>query len=195
MPQPTFNPLTWLQGQNNMGGYQNWVGIIPLDFISSMPELPSSQTSDGDFVTASGAFVFKEESQGVPYKPIFIYNTEETVKYSSESAGERDGKSFNNKMKFFHPGNKTDAHAFATRIKNRPCIIVFADSDGNQQIMGSKFLPAYISPSFDGGEKRADQRGFTFEAAAASNQSAVFLETPFVVDPLAGTIAYAQAGE
>ena len=186
MPQPTFNPLTWLQGQNNMGGYQNWVGIIPLAFIESMPKIPAEPASGEDFVTAVGSFVFKDGNQ-----PIFVYCTEETVKYNADSAGERDGKSYEQKAEFFFPGNKVEAHALATRLKNMPCVILLADSDGKQQIMGNEFIPAYISPAYDGGQKRADLRGHKFEAAAASNESAVFLETPFVVDPLAGTIGYA----
>jgi hypothetical protein len=158
-----------------------------------MPELPSEPATGNDFVVASGAFVFKEESEGVPYKPIFVYATEETVKYNADIVGERDGKSFEQKTEFFFPGNKKEAHALGTRVKNMPCIILLADNEGNQQIIGTKHIPAYISPAFDGGQKRADQRGFKFEGAAASNQSAVFLETPFVVDPATGDISYAPA--
>lgn len=191
MPQPTFNPLNWDFGQNNMGGYQNWAAFIPLGFISAMPQIPATKTTGADFVKAVGSFVFKNESENTPYKPIFIYCTEETVKFTAESAGERDGKSFEQKVEFFYPGNKVDAHALATRIKNIPGIILIADSDGNQQIIGSQFIPAYLSPAYDGGQKRADQRGFKFEGGAASNESAVFLETPFEVDPLTGTIQYA----
>ena len=193
MPNVTFSPLTWAFGQNNMGGYQNWAAFIPLGFFSSMPSLPTTPSSGDDFVKATGSFVFTEESTGVNHKPIFIYCTEETVKYSAEQADERDGKSFEQKVEFFFPGNKKEAHALATRIKNVPGVILIADSDGNQQIIGNQFIPAYLSPSFAGGQKRADQRGFKFEGGAASNQSAVFLETPFVVDPITGDIGYAAA--
>ena len=181
----TFASLTYAQGQNNMGGYQNWAAFIPLSIIESMPELPSAQTDNDDYVVAAGSFVFKTGES-----PIFMYATEETVKYSSELVGERDGHSYEQKIEFFYPGNKKEAHALATRIKNLPGIILFADSDGKQQIIGDKFLPAYLSPSFDGGQKRADLRGFKFEGGAASNQSGVFLETPLTVDPLAGTVSY-----
>lgn len=186
----TFSPLLYQQGQNNMGGYQNWAVYIPLSILSSMPELPSTQTDDDDYVVATGSFVFKTGEQ-----PVFIYATEETVKYSAESAGERDGKSFEQKVEFFFPGNKKEAHALATRIKNQPGIILIADSDGRQQIIGSRFIPAYLSPSFDGGQKRADLRGLKFEGGAASNQSAVFLETPLIVDPLTGSVTYASDDE
>lgn len=182
---PTFSPLLYAQGQNNMGGYQNWVGFIPLNYISSMPEIPDTPATASDYVCATGRFAFTDSN-----KPIFIYATEETVKYTAESAGEKDGKSYEQKVEFFFPGNKKEAHALATALKNTPGIIIIADSDGNQQIIGNQFIPAYLSPSYDGGQKRADLRGMKFEGAAASNQSAVFLDTEFEVNPSTGTIDY-----
>ena len=183
----TFSPLLYQQGQNNMGGYQNYAVFIPLSIITSMPELPATPADDDDYVVATGSFVFKTGET-----PVFIYATEETVKFSAESAGERDGKSFEQKVELFFPGNKKEAHALATRIKNLPGIIVLADSDGKQIMVGNRFIPAYLSPSFDGGQKRADLRGFKFEGGAASNQSCVFLETPLVIDPLTGSVSYAS---
>ena len=181
----TFSPLLFQQGQNNMGGYQNWTVFIPLSILESMPEIASSPTTSEGYVTATGRFTFKTGET-----PVFIYCTEETVKYSAETAGEKDGHSYEQKVEFFHPGNAQQAHGLATRIKNTPGIILIADSDGRQQIIGNQFIPAYISTSFDGGQKRADLRGTKFEGAAASNESAVFLETPMSVDPLTGTVGY-----
>lgn len=182
----TFSPLLYQQGQNNMGGFQNWAVFIPLSIIQNMPELPSSPSDDDDYVEAAGSFTFKTGEQ-----PVFIYATEETVKYSAEGQGEKDGKSFEQKVEFFHPGNSKEQHSLATRIKNLPGIIIIADSDGRQMMIGSKFIPAYLSPSYEGGQKRADLRGTKFEGGAASNQSGVFLATPLIVDPLSGTVGYA----
>ena len=185
----TFAPLLYNQGQNNMGGYQNWAVFMPLSILNSLPELADEAEDADDYVVASGSFTFKTGES-----PIFIYCTEETVKYSAETAGEKDGISYEQKVEFFHPGNAKEVHSLATRIKNTPGIIVIADSDGRQQMIGSKFIPAYISPSYDGGQKRADRRGTKFEGAAASNQSAVFLSTPLVIDPLTGSVGYASGG-
>ena len=182
-----FSALKWEGGQNNMGGFKNYVLFYPSHLCTSVPQLPEEMGSDTDYVEAVGAFTMSGDAE-----PVFIYATDETVKYTAEAVGEVDGISYEQKGEFFYPGNKKEAHAFATRIKNMKGYLVLVDSDGNQQMVGAPGLEATIKPSYDGGQKRADRRGMKFEFSAPSNQTAVFLSTPLDIDPVLGTAEYTQ---
>lgn len=186
----SFAALNWQGGQNNMGGFKNFVVFYPAHLCKTVPQLPEEIADDDDYVEAVGAFTMDTDES-----PVFIYATDETVKYGAEAVGEVDGISYEQKGEFFFPGNKKEAHAFATRIKNLKGYLVIEDSDGNQQLVGAPGLEATIKPSFDGGQKRADRRGFKFEFSAPSNQTAVFLATKLEVDTAAGTAAYPSTGE
>lgn len=185
----SFAALNWQGGQNNMGGFKNYVVFYPAHLCKTVPQLPEDIAGDTDYVEAVGAF-----SMDATEAPVFIYATDETVKYTAEAVGEVDGISYEQKGEFFFPGNKKEAHAFATRIKNLKGYLVIEDSDGNQQLIGAPGLEATITPSFDGGQKRADRRGFKFEFSAPSNQTAVFLATKLEIDAAAGTAGYPAAG-
>lgn len=186
-----MGPLLYQQGKNNMGGYSNWAAVIPLDYISAAPALPAVPADWADYVTAAGKFIFKNigETEN-KYAPIFIYSTEAKVTYNADSVGEVDCKSFEQKGEFFYPGNESEIAGFAAFIKNRPCIVIIADPDGKQQMVGTPALPCHISPSKTGGQARADLRGSKFEFSAPSNQSDVYLNDQFTVDPVAGTLTY-----
>lgn len=186
-----FGALLYQQGRNNMGGYSNWAAVIPLEYISAAPALPSTPADYEDYVIAAGQFTFKNIGSGnTKYEPIFIYSTEEKVTFQAESVGEIDGKSYRQHGEFFYPGNDEDVAGFSAFIKNRPCIVIIADPDGKQQMIGTPALPCHISPSMEGGGARADLRGHKFEFSAPSNQPAVFLGTPFTVNETAGTLTY-----
>ena len=189
----SMGALLYDQGRNNMGGYSNWAAVIPLKYISSAPSLPDAPSDYADYVVATGKFTFKSIGTGSSagsYAPIFIYSTEAKVKYNSESVGETDGKSYNQTGQFFYPGNSEDIAGFSAFIKNLPCIVIIADPDGKQQMIGTPALPCHLSPSMDGGQSRSDLRGHTFEFAAPSNQPVVFLDTQFEVDETSGTLTY-----
>lgn len=189
----SFGALLYQQGKNNMGGYSNWAAVIPLGYISGVPTLPATPSSYGDYVTASGKFTFKEipgSSPSANYAPIFIYSTEAKVTFKAESVGEADGKSYNQVGEFFYPGNEAEVAGFSAFIKNRPCIVIIADPDGNQQMIGTPALPCHIAPSMEGGQARADLRGHKFEFSAPSNEPAVFLGTKFLVNETTGEMTY-----
>lgn len=183
----TFSPLLWGQGQNNMGGFKDWLVWYPMSILTGCPELPANPAADADYVTATGKFTLKSGEE-----PVFIYATEGTVGYEAESVGEIDGKSYQQNVEFLFPGSNALAHSLASRFKNQPGIAVIEDENGNQYMIGNKDHFCYLSPSFTGGKERADRRGFTFAGTAASNESAVFLATKISVDPLTGTVGYAD---
>ena len=181
----TFSPLLWGQGENNMGGFKNWMIWYPMSILTSCPALPDSPSDDDEFVTATGKFVMKSGED-----PVFIYATEATVGYNSEPVGEIDGKSFQQTVEMLYPGSNAQSHSYASRFKNQPGIAVIEDENGNQYMIGNKDHFCYLSAAFQGGKERADRKGLTFTGIAASNESAVFLETKLIVDPLTGSVTY-----
>ncbi len=179
-----FAALDWPIGQNNMGGFKNKLLFIPYGSVSAIPSLPSSPTDNAAMVTAAGQFTFK--TGGDVAKPIFLYSTDGMVGYNAETQGEKDGISFLQTLTFFFPGNLPEMHAFNALVKNTPGYYVIEDVDGRQIMVGMEGLPASASPSFTGGQARADRRGTTYTVTADSNYSAVFLGTPIDMDDVAG---------
>ena len=178
-----FAALDWPIGQNNMGGYKNKLLFIPYGSVSAVPTLPSSPTDNAAMVTAAGTFVFK--TGGDVAKPIYLYSTDGMVGFNAETQGEKDGISFLQTLTFFFPGNLPEMHAFNALVKNTPGYFVIEDVDGRQIMVGMEGLPASASPSFTGGQARADRRGTTYTVTADSNYSAVFLGTPIDMDDVA----------
>ena len=178
-----FAALDWNIGQNNMGGFKNKLLFIPMNCVESIPSLPTSPSNNAELVTAAGAFAFKQSAD--VSKPIYLYSTDGMVGYNAEPQGEKDGISFLQTLTFFFPGNLPEMHAFNALVKNTPGYYIIEDVDGRQIMIGMDGLPAATSPSFAGGQARADRRGSTYTVTADSNYSAVFLGTPIDMDAVA----------
>lgn len=174
MVGPGFAAMNWPTGRNNMGGFKDNVLFIPATTVSATPVLPADPQNNDELVTAAGTFTFKEAGD----KPIYIYCTRNTVKYSAPTQGEDDGVSFAPAGEFFFPGNMKEMHAFNALVKNTPGYLVLEDTDGNQIMVGQPGLPVSIKPSFEGGQAKADRRGTKYEFACDSNYSAIFLASP-----------------
>lgn len=95
-----------------------------------------------------------------------MYLTIDTSELESGSNGETDGKSFKPTFKFFYPGSKKDALAFANRCKNDKFIVIVPLSDGTQIQLGGQFFCAYISPNFKTGTTSGRGKGWEFEVMA-----------------------------
>ncbi|MDR1436824.1 MAG: hypothetical protein LBI65_01765 [Candidatus Symbiothrix sp.] len=174
-----FLPLVSECGIENMGGMKNRLAFIPLCDVSAVPLLPASPATDEDLVTATGSFELKSDG-----KPVYIYATDKTVKFTSENQGETDGQSFKQSGEFFYPGNKTAAAAFARKINNTPGYLILEDPEGNQYIVGQPGLPCTLKPSFDFGQARTDRRGFKFTFEADSFCPFIRLAAPIDFDEL-----------
>lgn len=158
-----------------MGGYKNLIAFIPAAAVSAVPALvTTTPTDDDDLVQAVGAFTFITVGQ----KPMGIYCTDKTVKYGAEPQGEQDAMSYTQAGEFFHPGNSKTMHAFNRQVLNTPGYLIIEDPKGTQYMIGAEGMPAYIKPSFDGGQARADRRGTKYTFGADSYCSAVELATP-----------------
>lgn len=176
------NPITWADGQDNMGGYKAFVLFIPASAVSAVPKLPAitDASTAADFVTAAGAFTFKGDGG----KPTYVQCTDKTVKYGAENQGEIEGQSFKPAGEFFRAGSKIDADAFARQVNNVPGYLVLEDMDGKQILVGQPGLPCHVKPSYDGGMARADRRGYKFTFEADSVAPKIYLGTPIDVDAL-----------
>lgn len=179
-----FAALDWQVGQNNMGGYKSKLLFIPADCVSAVPSIAASPATNSAMVTASGAFTFKQNA--APAIPVYLYSTDGMVGFNAEAQGEQDGISFKQTLTFFFPGNLPEMHAFNALVKNTPGYYVIEDTDGRQLIVGLEGLPASTSPSFAGGQARADRRGTTYTVTCDSNYSSVFLGTPIDMAAVAG---------
>ncbi len=176
-----FGPLKQNCGTENMGGFKNRLLFYPACAVSAVPTLSDAPASALELVQAVGAFTFKETTD----KPIFIYATDKTVKYSAESQGDLDGKSYKIDIEFFHPGMKSEAAALARVVNNTPGYLVLENPEGKQFIVGQPGLYCYVSSSFDGGQNRSDRRGFKFTATADSFCPFIELATPIDIDAIA----------
>lgn len=176
-----FDPITGLDGEDNMGGYKSRIAFIPAGAVSATPKLADAIVADADYVEAVGAFIFKDAVNG---KPIGIECTDATVKYSAPSQGELEGQSYAPAGEFFRAGSKESYAAFARRINNRPGYLIFEDVSGKQIMVGQPGMLCNIKTEYDGGMKRADRRGFKFTYAADSVAPVIYLKTKIDIDAL-----------
>jgi len=177
-----LDPLTWDGGQDNMGGYKSRLLFIPASSVSAVPELVAitDLSVDADFVTATGAFVFKT----VGDTPKVIVCTDKTVKFTAANQGEIEGQSFAQSGEFFRAGSKKEFAAFARQVNNVPGYLVVEEMDGPQILVGQPGLPCYIKPDYEGGMARADRRGYKFTYSADSLAPVIYLGTPIDIDAL-----------
>lgn len=179
----TFNPITGMAGKDNMGGFKNYVLWIPKNAVSAVPELPAASAiiDDADYVTASGAFVFKDAVNG---KPVYFEATKNSVKCEATNQGEDEGQSFAVAGEFGRAGSKAEYAAFARKYNNTLGYLVIEDMDGRQILVGQKHLEVALKPAYVGGQAPADRRGYTVAFATDSVAPVVYLETPIDVDDL-----------
>ena len=182
MPED-FSPITGMGGEDNMGGYKNHILWIPKNSVSAVPtrKAKAEIVTDADYVTAVGAFVFKDAVNG---KPIYFECTKNSVKLDSPNQGEDEGQSFAPQGEFGRSGNKVEYAAFARKWNNTQGYIVAEDMDGKQILVGERGLEVTIKPEFVGGQKAADRRGYTVKFATDSVSPVTFLGTPIDITDL-----------
>ncbi len=178
-----FNPITGLEGDDNMGGHKNYVLWVPKFAVSAVPELKAkaSIVTEADYVTAAGTFTFKDTVNG---KPIYFECTKNSVKYDAPSQGEDEGQSFAPQGEFGRAGDKVAYSAFARKWNNTPGYLVMEDMDGKQFIVGQPGLEVSLKPEYAGGQKAADRRGYTVKFATDSVAPKIYLATAIDVDAL-----------
>lgn len=176
------NPILASCGTDNMGGYKSHLLFIAACAVSSVPTLPeiTEASNDADFVTATGTFTFKKAGD----KPKYIACTDKTVACNAENQGELEGQSFSISGEFFRAGAEVEYAALARQINNTPGYIVLEEFNGKQILIGQPGLPVIVKPAMQGGQARADRRGYKFTFTADSVAPKIYLATPIDIDEI-----------
>ncbi len=162
--------VLWEDGQDNPGGLQTVAFYAPISVFTDdgIPEVAADPITFAAGVEISVDFQFR---LGQGFRKMYL--TEDTGMGEDESIGERDGKSWRNKMKGFHPGTKSEALGWARWANNTGLIWVIVEADGQKRIVGSRQYPAKIDTNIITTTETADgRRGQTFESSAASKTPA-----------------------
>ena len=165
MATMTFSasPLNWEDGTENMGGFRDYLYIIPASSIATEAALPANPANDAEAVTLAGNHTLASLKY---FKK--VYATPGTVGLSPENQGEIDGQSFKVKGSFFHPGSSDEVNAFARFVNNGNFILILVEEDGRRVQIGQKGHPARLKPAPNFGMAAADRKGFNFEFEADS---------------------------
>lgn len=150
--------LLWEDGTENMGGFRNYLYLIPVNHIATEAELVDNPTTDAEHVTLVGDHTLVASKY---FKK--IYATPNTVKLTPEPQGETDGQSFKPKGEFFFPGSGDGVNALARQVNNGNFVIILIEENGRRIQVGSKGHPARLKPAPDMGMAASDRKGFKFE--------------------------------
>ena len=158
--------VLWGDGIDNPGGTQTIAFYAPLSAFAAggIPKVPANPTDFATSITIPTEFVFNSQEG---FRKIYL--TEDTGMVEDEGVGEKDGKSWRNKFKLFHPGSKAAALGFARWINNTGCIFLVKEADGQVRIVGSEQFPAKVDANTITTTETTDGRkGMTMEVSAAS---------------------------
>lgn len=175
-----FDPITGLDGEDNMGGYKDYALWFPKRHFSTVPKLPAIKIADADYVTAAGAFTPKTPDA----KPIYIECTPGSVKYGAPNQGEIEGQSFAQQGELYRAGDKVSYASFARRHNNESGYLVLENTNDKQIMVGQKGLEVTLKIEFEGGQKRADKKGYKISFAADSVSPVVYLGTSIDIEDL-----------
>ncbi len=160
--------LLWGDGDDNMGGIRTTAYYCLHTEIAAgghaAPVSRAAATTMAELGTIAVDHTFKP-TKG--WKR--LYNTEDSGMVESTMQGEKDGKSWINKIKLFHPGNRAEVLGFMRWIQNAGCYFVGVDAEGKQRMVGSEHYPAKLDTStITTTETAAGRKGCTFEAVCSS---------------------------
>jgi hypothetical protein len=183
----TLTAITHPQGSQNMGGIIGDIYYCPIEDILTFPDASAAGKLD-----TTDDFICKTGKKFIP-----IYHTAETGKVDDSTVGERDGKSKENLLEFFHPGSKQAVAEFERFALNTPCVVICKDTNGNYRALGigsfddttvifTGDIPAYLeSSSGTTGTARADRRGKTFQFKHAANHEPIYYKGAIPLTPAA----------
>lgn len=167
-------------GGDNMGGLVGFIHVCPVADIdeTTLPVLSAIgklDTAVADNLTCKSTKKFTK-----------VYGTLGKMKLDSNSVGERDGKSIENMVEFFHPGNKQAVSEFKRAIQNTPSVLIVKDTTGNLRVLGlvnldaatdvlTLDIPCYYESTVDTtGAASADERGVRFVFKQESPHDSIY---------------------
>lgn len=172
--------ILWEDGQENMGSIRTVVFWALHGDIANFPSIPSLSGLSNleDAAKLTGDFTFSDVSK----KFGKLYCTEDTGMVESEGVGEKDGRSFKNRLKIFHPGSEAQALGFLRLINNSGGVFIAENAEGVKYVVGSEHFPAkVIEGSFTTTETSDGRKGFTMTVECASRMPAPIFEGNFPV--------------
>lgn len=182
-----FADLLWASGQDNMAGLIGEIYFCPAEDIETLPALSAA----GSLTTATDADITCKTGK----KFYRIYHTAETGKVDYNTVGEIDGKSKQNVLTFFYPGDDDILAAQERLLQNSPGVYICKDTKGNLRLLGvtnfdpastvlSLESPAYLQTSNGTtGAAASDRRGTTFEVVHKAPHRPIFYKGDIPLTP------------
>lgn len=181
MPPFAAVDLLHTDGSLNMGSIQVEAYYAPVGDFLVMPEVPNAPATLAEAAVIASNFTFKT---GKCFKKMYI--TQDKGSVNDEIVGERDGKSFMNKLQAFHPGTKAEMLGFAALAANTGFIFIVVEADGQMRVIGSKAFPGKIDTgTITTSQTTAGLKGFTFEIGCASKTPAPIYTGTVALTPAA----------
>lgn len=162
----THTDLEWGDGDDNMGGLRTKAYWCMHSEVATHaePMARADASSYADLATIGTDHTFVS---GKGWKS--IYTTEDTGMVESTMQGEKDGKSWINKIKLHFPGGRAQILGFLRYIGNAGMYFVGVDAEGAKRLVGSRHYPAKLEAStITTTETAAGRKGATIEAQCSS---------------------------
>lgn len=175
--------ILWGDGDDNMGGIRTIAYYCLHSEVArgghAAPIARASATTLADLATLATDHTFKA---GKGWKR--FYCTEDAGMIDNGMQGEKDGRSWLNKIKLTHPGAKAEAIGFLRWIQNAGTYWIVQDAEGQNRMLGSEFYPAKVdTASITTTETAAGRKAITFEVACSSPYpSPIFTGNPAIED-------------
>lgn len=172
-----FADLLWVSGKDNLPGIVGEVLFCPSEDIAALPEL----SAVGSLETTGDNIELKEGKRF--YR---LYHTADTGRLDSNTVGELDGKSKQNVLSFFYPGDDANLASQIRLLQNTPGVFICRDSRGRLRLLGvtsfrddstvlSLESPAHVQiANGTTGTTGSDRRGTTFEVIHKAPHRPIF---------------------
>jgi hypothetical protein len=155
-------------GSDNMGGIKTTIYYTDAANITTWPVPSENPSAPEDSVNLSGNF---ELATGKKWHSVYV--TQDTGGVEDMIQGDRDGKSFINKLTFFTPGNKPKLLGLIKQLLNANTVWLVPDAQGQYRVVGSEDFPAKMDEAtITTGQTTEDRRGATMTFSNASRHPA-----------------------
>lgn len=170
------------QGEN-MGSISQTIYYGLHSDVATWPTKPTGATTLEELGALTGNITMK------PGKRLFkLYITDDTGELENEIVGEKDGISFIQHLRFFHPGLMARILGFMNAVKNDNMVFVVPDNNGQYFVLGDAIRPATLEGSDENNgtsKETAGRRGvsmhFTYKTSNIFEYTGTIPLTPAVV--------------
>lgn len=166
--QLNLGNMLWGDGDDNMGGIRTIAYYCLHSEVArgghAAPVAREDATTLAQLGSIAADHTFKS---GKGWKR--FYTTEDAGMVDSTMQGEKDGRSWVNKIKLTHPGTKEDVIGFMRFVQNAGTYWIAQDAEGRLRMVGSEFYPAKVeTANLSTGETAAARKATVFEVTCSS---------------------------